>query len=73
MKKIIITFIHIFLSLCLLVGCKSNKDKLVNDDNSTPSQTENTNESTSDSDELSSLPDFPFNGGPIELPTDEWE
>ena len=73
MKKIIVSFINVFLALCLLVGCKSDEKNTINNDNSTPSHTEDTSESTGDNNELPPLPDFPFGGNPIELPTDEWE
>ena len=73
MKKLIISFINIFLVLCLLVGCKSDKENPINDSNSTPSYTEDTHESTDDNNELPPLPNFPFGDNPIELPTDEWE
>lgn len=73
MKKLIVSFIHIFLALCLLVSCKSDEKKPINTDNSTPSHAEDNNESTGDNNELPPLPDFPFGGNPIELPTYELE
>lgn len=73
MKKLIISFIHIFLALCLLVSCKSDEKNPINNNNSTPSHKEDTSEYTSDNNELPPLPNFPFGDNPIELPTDEWE
>lgn len=67
MKKIFLIFFQSLLILLLLIGCSSNKDSQT--DNSTPSQTENATQSNKEN-EITSIPELPFAGNPIELPED---
>jgi hypothetical protein len=71
MKKILIALLNVLLMLSVFVGCK-DKNETAKPDN-TPSNSEDTNENSNENNETNSLPEMPWAGDPIELPTDEWE
>ena len=72
MKKIFISLLAILLAFSALVGC--NKKDASDNTDSTPSKSDSAEENKEEiGNENNSLPDMPWVGEPIELPTDEWD
>ena len=71
MKKILIALLNVILMLSFMVGCGKKDDTKKPDDapaNNNSSETDN-----NESDLQFSEPELPWDGDPIELPTDVWE